>query len=129
MPPGDITLNGVTLSLASGILMKVDYNTQWTTHAATGNLVANGQTMTGSITADSYSTASVSLTNSSAWTGAFDTAGTAKASSVTIDGTSVWTLSAASNVDTLTLASGATIHKNGFALTCTTITDNGATID
>lgn len=127
---GNITLNGIsTLSIASGILMKVDYNTRWSTKGATGNLIANGQTMTGSVSADSYSIAKISLTNSSSWTGAMDTANTAKAASVTIDGTSVWNLDADSNVDTLTVSTGAKIHKNGHNLNVTTTVGSGATID
>ena len=70
---GTITLTDVTLSIASGVLMEVDKNTRWTTSGATGKLIlahsgsSSSWAVSGSILADSYSTASVTVQSGVAW--------------------------------------------------------------
>jgi hypothetical protein len=126
---GNITLNSTTLSVASGILMKVDYNTNWVTSGATGNLALMGNTAySGNILADSYSSANVTVSSGTTWNGTFDLANTARSSKLSLTG-GTWTLTGNSNVDAITLTNGATINKNGYSLTYTTLTNTSGTIN
>ena len=126
---GNITLNGVTLSVASGILMKVDYNSSWTTSGATGNLALMGNTVyTGNVVADSYSTVNISINPETTWNGTFDNDNTAKSGIITLNG-GTWTLTGDSNADVITLTNGAIINKNGHTLTYSTLTNTSGTIN
>lgn len=127
---GKVTLDGVQTTIPSGILMKVDYNTRWSTKGATGLLILSGSgtTYTGNIVADSYSSADVTVNEGVVWQGAYDNAGTALATALTLDG-GTWSLTGNSTVDEITLNNGAVINKNGFTLTATTITNNSGTIN
>lgn len=126
---GNITLNGTSTSIASGILMKVDYNTRWTTSGATGNLALLGSiNYSGNIVGDSYSTLNLSITTGATWTGAFDRANTAKSGKISIDG-GTWTLTGDSNTDTIELTNGAIINKNGYTLTYVTLNNSSGTIN
>lgn len=126
---GNITLNGTSVTVASGILMKVDYNTRWSTSGATGNLALLGTTTySGNIVGDSYSALNLSISSGTTWTGAFDNANTAKSGKITIDG-GTWTLTDDSNLDTIVLTNGATINKNGHSLTYVTLTNTSGTIN
>ncbi len=118
---GNITLNGVSTTIASGILMKVDYNTRWSTNGATGNLYLNGSTTySGNIVADSYSNASVNILTGATLTGAINNANTAKLVALTLDATSTWTLTANSYINGLISNPGisgtsvANITGNGY---------------
>jgi hypothetical protein len=126
---GTFTCNSATITVGSGILMAVDYNTRWSTKGATGNLVLNGSgyTYTGNVTCDSYSTATVTIGSGATWKGAMDNANTGKSTSVTVNGT--WTLSANSYVDKLVVASGATVNKAGFTLTASSTSNSGTIND
>ena len=117
-------------AISSGILMEVDYNTGWSTNGATGNLTlsGSGSNYAGSIVADSYSTATVTVESDTTWTGAFDTADTAKSTSLTISG-GVWDLSADSYVDSITLEEGAVINCEGHTLSYGTLTQTSGTIN
>ena len=122
---GKVTLDGVQLTIPSGILMKVDFNQRWQTNGATGVLVLQGGEGTvyeGNIVADEYSSAQVTVNAGTAWRGAYDADNTAKATSLTLNGGS-WTLTADSFVDSITLKNGGTIDRNGFNLTCDSINE------
>lgn len=127
---GTVTLDGVETTIPSGILMLVDYNTRWDTYGATGILILSGDgtTYTGSIIADSYSSAELTVNSGVTWEGAYDNANTAKSTSITISG-GTWSLTGDSNVDTITLTDNAVINKNGHSLTYTTLTDTSGTIN
>lgn len=127
---GTVTLDGVTTTIPSGILMKVDYNTRWSTYGATGVLILSGSgtTYTGSIVADKYSTAKVTVNSGVIWKGAFDNDNTGKSTTLVIDG-GTWTLTGNSYVDSITLKNGATINKNGYTLTCSNITKTSGTVN
>jgi len=106
---GTLTLKDVTLTVPSGNLMKVDYNTRWKTYGGTGNLVLTSDatwTYTGTVSKDSYGTVNV-----------------------TVGKGVTWVLSANTTVNTLTVQSGATINTNGFTLNYTTLSNNGTIIN
>jgi len=127
---GQVTLNGVSTTIPSGILMKVDYNTRWSTNGATGTLILSGSgtTYTGNIVADSYSSAVLTINSGVIWQGTLDNANTAKSTSITISG-GTWTLTGNSYVDAITLTNSAVINKSGYSLTYTTLTNTSGTIN
>ena len=99
-----ITLHSVNTSATSGVLLKTASN-KWGTSGANGGkatLVAIAQKLSGSVIVDTISTATLKLTNGSAWTGALDTAHTAKSATVSLDSTSTWTVTATSHLTSLT---------------------------
>ena len=87
-----------------------------------------GTTYKGSIVADSYSSANVTVNSGVTWEGAYDNAGTAKQTSLSING-GTWTLTADSHVDSITLKGGGTINKNGFSLSCDEINQESGTVN
>lgn len=119
-----ITLSGVEISNAGGVLVKAAAG-QWGTSGSNGGnatLTATGQSLSGSIVADKVSTVTLTLKRGSALTGAIDTANTAKSVAVTLDATSAWKVTANSNVTSLTgaMISGSTITNiagNGHTIT------------
>jgi hypothetical protein len=125
---GTLTLNDVNLSVASNELMKVDYNTQWSTHGGTGNLIlATTQdtwTYSGTVSADSYSNATVTVRKNVIWNGAMDTSNAAKSTTVTIDAGGVWSLTGNSYVDKL--VNNGTIYLNGYTLNATSTSGSGS---
>lgn len=126
---GTLTLCDVDLTVPSGTLMYVDYNTQWSTYGGTGNLVlstASSCSYTGAVSADSYSTATVTVNAGVYWNGAMDSANTAKSTTVTINEGAVWELSADSYVDNLT--NNGTIYLNGHTLTVGSQSGSGTTV-
>lgn len=127
---GTVTLDSVETTIPSGILMKVDYNTRWSTNGATGILVLSGSgtSYTGSVLADEYSTAKVTVNEGVTWSGAYDASDSGKSTSLTIDG-GTWTLTGNSNVDSITLTNDAVINKSGYTLTYTNLTDTSGTIN
>ena len=127
---GKVTLDGVKLTIPSGILMTVDYNRRWQTYGATGVLVLSGEgtTYDGSIVADEYSSAQLTVNEGVTWQGAYDKANTAKNTTLTIDG-GTWNLTADSNVDSIVLKGNATINKNGHTLSCADIKTESGTIN
>jgi hypothetical protein len=99
-----VTLHGVNTSATSGVLLKAASN-KWGTSGANGGkatLVAIAQKLSGSVIVDKISTATLKLTNGSAWTGAIDTSHTAKSATVSLDSTSTWTVTATSYLTSLT---------------------------
>lgn len=127
---GKVTLDGVTTTIPSGILMTVDYNTRWSTYGATGILILSGDgtTYNGSIVADSYSSAELTINSGVTWSGAYDKANTAKSATIAISG-GTWSLTDDSYVDTITLSDNAIINKNGHTLTYTTLDNTSGTIN
>lgn len=121
-----LTLTDVTLTVASGLLMYVDYNTRWTTYGGTGILVLatdSAWTYVGDVKADEYSTAIVKVMSGVTWNGSVDTDDEAGETQVSVSGT--WTLTADSYVDELTINDGGTIDTNGFNLYYGSLTNNG----
>ena len=127
---GKVTLDGVKLTIPSGVLMRVDYNKRWQTNGATGVLVLSGDgtTYSGDIEADTYSSAKVTINDGVTWEGAYDKRGSAKLSELTMNG-GTWTLTADSNVDNIILTGGAVINKNGFSLRYTDMDKSGGTVN
>ena len=121
---GHINLSGVTLSAASGILIRAEGNDNWGTKGANGGtvtLIADAQTLNGSFSADKLSSITATLQNGSALTGAINTGGSAKAANLTLDVSSTWNVTADS---TLTSLTGPAISGT----TVTNITGNGHTV-
>jgi hypothetical protein len=119
-----IHLKSVKLSVSSGTLLDAEASS-WGTSGANGGhakLVASHQTLKGSIVADKISTVSLKLTNSSKYTGAIDTANTAKSITVSLDSSSTWTVTADSYVSVLSDAAGIS------GSTITNIVGNGHTV-
>ena len=121
-----LTLKDVELSVPSGMLMYVNYNTQWSTYGGTGTLVLSTDSTwsyTGNVSADSYSTAIVQVGEGVTWNGSMDNSNSALSSSVTVDG--IWNLTGDSNVDDLTVNEGAVVNTCGYALSYTTLSGSG----
>jgi uncharacterized protein YdeI (BOF family) len=108
---GTLTLKDVNLTVPSAVLMKVDYNTRWSTNGGTGNLILESDgtwTVNGTVATDSY----------------------AKALNVTVGSGVTWNLSDDTTIKgTLTINSGGTVNKNGHTLTYTTLVNNGTLTD
>ncbi|NLT34368.1 MAG: hypothetical protein GXX83_00490 [Gaiellales bacterium] len=125
-----ITLSGVDLTLADGTyLLRVSGNTSergWGTAGANGGTCEfnlKGQTIAGDILADSMSKLAMTITDGSSYTGAINADGTeAAALSVTLDSTSIWTLTADSYVTQFdgdmanVVTNGHTLYANGTAV-------------
>lgn len=120
---GTLTLDNTSLTVPSGVLMYVDYNTRWSTYGGTGNLVLKNGSYTGAVNADQYGTATVSVASTATWTGSIDNQNVASSTTATVEG--VWILNADSYVDNLTIASGATVYTNGYSLNYGSLTNNG----
>lgn len=127
---GKVTLDGVKTTIPSGILMKVDYNTRWSTKGATGILILSGSgtSYSGNIVTDSYSSAQLTVNSGVIWTGAYNNANTAKTTTITLSG-GTWNLNADSFVGTINLTNGATINKNGHSLSYATLNNTSGTIN
>lgn len=120
---GTLTLDNTSLTVPSGVLMYVDYNTRWSTYGGTGNLVLKNGSYTGAVNADQCGTATVSVASTATWTGSIDNSNVASSTTATVEG--VWILNADSYVDNLTIASGATVYTNGYSLNYGSLTNNG----
>jgi len=93
---GVIILSGVEVSAASGILLDASAG-RWGTSSANGGtalFTADGQTLSGSLTADSSSLITAALKNGSSLTGAINADDTAAAADLMLDASSTWTLTA-----------------------------------
>ena len=127
---GTLTLTDVTLSVASGLLMYVDYNTQWSTHGGTGNLILNttqgSWVYAGNVDADSYSNVTVTVGSNVIWKGVMDGDNNALSSTVTVNADGSWTLTGNAYVDNL--VNNGAIHTAGFTLTYGSLSGSG-TID
>lgn len=125
-----ISLSGVTLSPADGTnLLTVsgnDGSNGWGTAGANGGTCAfnlSKQTLAGNISVDTISKLAMTISNSSSFTGSINSDKTTASSlSVTIDGTSKWTLTADSYITSFNgsmnnvVTNGHTLYVNGTAM-------------
>lgn len=120
-----ITLSGVEVNAASGILVQAGATERWGTSGANGGHVqftADAQTLAGDFVADSISDLDISLLNGSSLTGAINAEDSAASANVTLDATSTWNVTADSHLTCLTLDdistdSIDTIVGNGYTVT------------
>ena len=115
-----INLNNTKLNFGSGTLLSVKGTSAWGTSGQNGGHVtlnAKNQTLTGHITADSISTVSIKLTNST-YKGAIDTKNKAKKVTLTLDKSSKITLTGDTHVTSLKDADTtySNINFNGYKL-------------
>ncbi|MBR1608465.1 MAG: carbohydrate-binding domain-containing protein [Kiritimatiellae bacterium] len=96
----DVTLDNVSLTVPSGVLMAVMEDSQWSTSGAVGNLTLKNGDYTGTVTVDS------------GYTG-----------NVTVESTATWTLTADTTVDTL--VNNGTIVTGAYTLSYTTLSGSG----
>ncbi|HNM36340.1 MAG TPA: hypothetical protein PKI33_04730, partial [Anaerolineales bacterium] len=114
---GYITLDHVAVNVASGILVNAAANDRWGTSGQNGGtvyLTATNQTLSGHFIADAISAINLELTDSSSWTGAINANQEASSSSLTLDASSTWTVTADSYLTCLSDPegiSGATIQN------------------
>lgn len=124
---GTLTLTDVTLSVASGELMLVDYNTQWSTYGGYGHLVlqttADSWSYTGTVDADKYSHATVLVGKNVVWNGTIDSDNDAVSTQVTVNEGATWVLTG--NAFVTTLVNNGTIQTNGYTLTAATQSGTG----
>ncbi len=122
---GTLTLTDVTLSVASGKLMSVEYYKRG--ENSTGYLVLNttkdSWTYTGDVDADNKNNVAVIVGNNVIWNGAVDTDNNAQSSSVTVESGGEWNLTA--NTTISTLVNNGTINRNGYTLTATSSSGSG----
>ncbi len=122
---GTLTLTDVTLSVASGKLMSVEYYKRG--ENSTGHLIMNttkdSWTYTGDVDADNVNNVAVTVGKNVSWNGAVDTDNDAKSTSVTIESGAVWNLTA--NTTVTTLVNNGTICCNGHTLTYSTKSGSG----
>jgi hypothetical protein len=117
---GTVTLTDVDLSVASGILMEVDYNTRWSSYGATGKLLlktaasSGGYAVSGDVIADSHSAATVDVGAGVTWKGSFDSGNAANSGVVTVESGGTWVLTGNSYVDSL--SNGGTITTGSYTL-------------
>ncbi len=125
---GTLTLNDVVLSIYSGVLMYVDYNTQWSTYGGTGNLVLSTTqdywNYEGAVDADSYSNVTVTVNENVTWNGNIDNDNNASSTMVTINSGATWILTADSYVDNL--VNNGAIYLNGYTLNATSTYGSGS---
>ncbi|MCR4964754.1 MAG: hypothetical protein K6A41_03780 [Bacteroidales bacterium] len=128
---GTLTLTDVTLNVASGTLMYVDYNTQWSTYGGTGNLILQTTqsewSYTGTVNADSYSNVTVTVGENVTWNGTMDNDNNASSSTVTVNSGGVWVLTADSYVDNL--VNNGTIATNGHTLNYGSLSGSGDIVE
>jgi len=99
---GVITLKGVTVTAAGGVLVKAAAG-NWGTSGSNGGTVvftADGETLTGDLVSDSSSSIAATLKNGTTLTGMIDSA------ALTLDATSVWNVTGDSQLTSLSDASG-----------------------
>jgi hypothetical protein len=103
---GTITLKSVNIELNSGTLIEASAG-NWGKSGSNGGAViftADGQTLTGDMIADNISSLTATLQNGSSLTGAINSERTAEVANLTLDGTSIWTVTADSYLTTLNTA-------------------------
>ena len=113
-----ITLSGVTITNndASGYFLRASSDS-WGNKSSNGGKVtlnAEGQNITGNILVDSISTLTMNLKENSSFMGAINTSGNTGTVKVTVDAGSTWTLTANSNISSLT--NKGTINQGSYKL-------------
>ncbi len=120
-----LTLTDVTLSVASGKLMSVEYYKRG--ENSTGHLVLNttkeNWAYTGDVDADNVNSVAVTVGSNVSWNGAVDTDNNAKSTSVTVEEGAIWNLTADTNVSTL--VNNGTVNCNGYTLNCASKSGSG----
>jgi len=120
-----ISLTGVTINNSSSALLTAQANSNWGTTGSNGGLVTmttSKQTLSGAIAVDDISTLALSLTNSSVYTGAINTADTGETVGLTLDATSSWQVGGTSYLTTLSDTGGISgtsitnIYGNGYTV-------------
>jgi hypothetical protein len=122
---GRITLQGVKVTAASGVLLQAAGNDRWGASGANGGtalLSADAQTLSGNLVADGISSLALTLQNGSTWSGAINTAHTAKSASLALDSASTWNVTADSYLTSLSDDGGIS------GATITNIAGNGHTV-
>ncbi len=111
-----LTLTDVTLDVASGKLMSVEYYKRGTN--STGHLLLettqDSWEYSGTVDADDVNNAIVTVGKNVTWNGAVDTDNNAKSAAVTVESGAIWNLTA--NTYLTSLENNGTINKNGFTL-------------
>ena len=119
---GVINLSGVDLSAASGVLLSA--NAVEDGSVITSAIInADDQVLEGDLIGDKASMIELNLRNGSTFTGAIDTANSAKTTGLTLDASSTWTVTADSFITRLTVAEN--IIEDGTVLN---IIGNGHTV-
>lgn len=122
---GTLTLTDVTLNVASGKLMTVEYYKCG--ENSTGHLVLkttkDSWTYTGDVDADNVNNVAVTVGENVTWNGTANNAGTAKTAAVTIEDGAVWNL--AGNSMVTSLVNNGTINRNGYTLAYSSLSGNG----
>jgi hypothetical protein len=106
---GVIKLSGITLSNAASNLLTAAAISSWGTSGSNGGQVtftASGQALTGNVVVDAISTAAITLASSSTLSGAINAADTAESVTLTLDSTSIWTVTGTSYLTVLDDTSG-----------------------
>lgn len=116
-----INLENNTLKYGSNVLLKVAATSEWGNSGSNGGTVtvnAKKQVLTGNVEVDNISTATINLTEGSSLTGTINGANTAKEIKLTIDKSSILTLTGDCYVTSLTDedASYSNINFNGHKL-------------
>ncbi len=123
---GTLTLTDVTLNVASGMLMSVEYYKRGVN--STGHLVLNttkdSWTYTGNADADEQNNVAVTVGSNVTWNGAVDPDNNAQSSAVTVESGGVWSLTG--NTTLSTLVNNGTIYKNGYTLTAASTSGSGS---
>jgi len=113
---GTLTLTDVTLNVASGVLMSVEYYKRG--EGSTGNLVLrttqNQWSYTGNIDADNVNNVAVTVEDNVTWNGSVDTDNNAVSATVNVENGAVWNLT--SNSYVTSLVNNGVINKNGYTL-------------
>ncbi len=122
---GTLTLTDVTLNVASGMLMSVEYYKRG--ENSTGHLVLNttqdSWTYTGNVDADNVNNVDVTIGDNVIWNGAVDTDNNAQSSTVTVENCATWNLT--SDTYLSTLVNNGTINRNGYTLIYDSMSGNG----
>lgn len=122
---GTLSLTDVTLSVASGILMSVEYYKRG--ENSTGHLILNTTqdqwTYSGNVDADKVNNVAVTICDNVTWNGAVDTDNDAQSSTVTVESGAIWNLTADTHLSTL--VNDGTINCNGHTLVYDSMSGTG----
>lgn len=122
---GTLTLTDVTLSVASGQLMSVEYYKRGENSTGTLELKTTKSSWeyAGTVDADNVNNAAVSVGDHVTWNGAMDSDNNAVSTAVTVGNGAVWNLTGNSYVTTL--VNDGTIITNGYTLSYKTLNGSG----
>jgi len=122
---GTLTLTDVTLNVASGCLMSVEYYKRG--NGSTGNLVLattkDEWDYSGSVRADSVNNIGVTVKENVTWNGAANTGNNALSATVEVETGAVWNLTGDTYLTRL--VNNGTVNRNGYVLTVGATSGNG----